>query len=119
MSTVAAMSLVMFIGSASGCLISSSNSSYETGRRVSQDTMSQVEIGHTSEAWLIATLGEPTTRTTVQGSEHICILRYDYQQRKESGGAVFLLFAGSSSSSNSHSTFFETTHGVVSRMWTE
>ena len=102
-----------------GCLVSSSKSSYETGRKISETTLSQIELGQTSEAWLVATLGEPSARTTVEGHPDISVLRYDYQKRKESGGAVFLLFAGSSSSAENHATYFEITNGVVTRTWSE
>lgn len=101
-----------------GCLIASSSSMHETGRRVSASTLSQIEPGETTESWLIAALGEPTTRMAINdGSGEI--LRYDYQRRRESSGAVFLLFAGSSSETIESSTYFEVKDGVVQRFWSE
>jgi len=107
---VSAAAVTLALG---GCLISSSNSTYESGRRVSPSTTSRIELGSTTESWLIATLGEPTSRSDVHGQPGVQILRYDYSRREESGGALFLIFAGSSSKSTSNSTWFEVTNGVV------
>jgi len=116
------LTLVILAGSTialSGCLIASSNSTYETGRRVTDNTKSQVHIGHTSDDWLVATLGEPTERSKVEGQDNVEIWRYSYNKREESGGTVFLLFAGSSSKTISTTTYFELTDGVVTRYWSE
>lgn len=112
----ALMAITVTLG---GCLVSSSTSSYETGRRVTDETTAQIVPGETTREWLLATLGEPTARTTVEGEEGVEIFRYDWQKREESGGAVFLLFAGSSSKSTRHTTYFEITNGVVTRYWAE
>ncbi len=50
---------------AGGCLIVTGNTRHETGVRISDSTISQVEPGKTTEAWLLATLGEPTARTRI------------------------------------------------------
>lgn len=101
-----------------GCLIASSTSMHESGRRVSASTLSQIEADVTTDAWLLAALGEPTARMKIEGGEGE-ILRYDYQRRRESSGAVFLLFAGSSSETIESSTYFEVKDGIVVRFWSE
>ena len=73
----------------------------------------------TTEAWLLASLGEPTSRTTVMGEEGVQILRYDHVVRRSSSGAVFLIFAGDSKYKSVQRTFFELVDGTVSRYWTE
>jgi outer membrane protein assembly factor BamE (lipoprotein component of BamABCDE complex) len=103
----------------SGCLIMSGKSIDESGVQVSSDTLRQVEPGVTSEAWLVATLGEPSERTTVEDQERVEILRYDYTIAKSEGGTVFLLFAGGSETRKTTRTYFEVTDGVVTRYWTE
>jgi len=102
-----------------GCLLTSSNATYETGRRVSPGTLDQIQLGETSEAWLIATLGEPQTRTEVADHPGVEILRYDYSEHHESDGALFLVFAGSTRRTTTSTTFFEVANGVITKYWTE
>lgn len=103
-----------------GCLLATSSSTYETGRLVSSNTLSRVEIGKTTESWLLGTLGEPSSRATVnEANPKVEILRYDYTKREESGGALFLIFAGSSTKSTTNSTWFEVTDGVVTNHGTD
>jgi hypothetical protein len=106
---------VLFI--ASGCLLTSSNTTDESGVRVGAGTLRQVEVGRTTEDWLLATLGPPTSRNKVRGE--LEILGYDHQVVKKSNGSVFLLFAGSSKKVEKSSTYFELSDGVVTRYWTE
>lgn len=108
-----------FLTLATGCLISHSSDTFETGHRVSPATLSEVEVGHTTRDWLIATLGEPTSSQLVNEHPHIEMLKYSYKKRKESSGSVFLIFAGSSSSSRHSTTYFELTNGVVTSYWSD
>ena len=107
------------IATASGCLIVSGSSSYETGVRISQATLDQIQIGETTEAWLIATFGEPSSREQVEGSEDVCILHYHYRRHESSGGAVFLIFAGGKDHTYKSTAYFEVTGDVVTRYWIE
>ena len=111
--------LASFAISASGCLIISGNSLDQSGVRISQATMNQIEIGRTTEKWVIAALGEPTSRAEVGGDEDITLLRYEYRVRQSRGGAVFLIFAGGSETTRRTTTYFEFTDGYLSRTWTE
>ena len=111
--------LALFAITASGCLIISGNSIDQSGVRISQSTMEQIEIGRTTEQWVIAALGEPTSRAEVGGDEDITLLRYEYRVRQAKGGAVFLIFAGGSETTKRTTTYFEFTDGILSRTWTE
>lgn len=102
---------------ASGCLLTSSNTTSVSGVKVGAATLRQVEIGKTTENWLVATLGPPTTRTTVRGD--LEILGYNHEVEKKSRGSVFLLFSGRSQKVDKSTTFFELNEGVVTRYWTE
>ena len=104
---------------AGGCLVVSGTSAHESGVRVSAATLDQIEPGKTTEAWLLATLGEPTSRTKVDCKDSVEILRYEHSTRKSSGGAVFLIFAGGSEHSSRSVAYFEVTDGIVTRAWTE
>ena len=111
--------LGVLVLTASGCLVVSGKSIDESGVRISQETLREVEPGTTTEAWLVATLGEPSERTIVEGQEHVRILRYDLTVSRAEGGAVFLIFAGGSETTHTSRTFFELVDGVVTRYWTE
>jgi hypothetical protein len=116
---VASLLFAAILTAAGGCLITSGSSVTESGTRVSGATLGQIEPGVTTEAWLLATLGEPTQRTVVQGAEHVAVLRYDHVQCRKDGGTVFLLLAvGSRERTVSH-TYFEVVDGVVTRHWRE
>ena len=106
-----------------GCLVTSGQSIDERGVRITGKTLNQVELGTTSESWLRAALGEPTSAREIAGESDgdptIKILRYDHIVKKSSAGTVFLLFSGGSESKRTTSTFFELQDGVVVRYWTE
>jgi hypothetical protein len=102
---------------AAGCLVTSSSSTKESGARVSHVTLDQIRPGETTEAWVLATAGEPTSRRAVD--EHTSILRYDHVTTSSSGGTVLFLFAGGKTRQQSTSVIFEVTDGVVQRYWTE
>lgn len=113
---VAALSLALLAG---GCLVTSGKSVSESGVQVSLQTIKQIEIGKTSAAWLVATLGEPTSRTCVDGYPNVEIFRYDYVTTSRSSGTIFLLFATGSKKQVKERTFFEITDGVVTKVWKE
>lgn len=102
---------------AGGCLVMKGHSVDESGVQVSQATLSQVEPGTTTEAWLLAVVGEPTSRRSID--DHTSILRYDYTLTTAKGGAVFLLFADGEQTRESTATVFEVTDGVIARYWQE
>lgn len=107
----------MCLFAAAGCLVTSSSKTRESGTRLSQVTLNQIRPGETTEAWLLATAGEPTTRR--DAGDGTSILRYDFVTTTSSGGTVFLLFAGGSTKQQSSSVIFEVKDGVIQRYWTE
>ena len=118
-SLVTAVVLSVFTLSAAGCLVMAGSEIEESGTQITRETLTKLEPGVTTEAWLVATLGEPTWRTVVEDQEHIHVLRYDHVVTKHEGGTVFLIFAGGSSKTQVTRTYIETIDGLVSRYWTE
>ncbi|UCD75558.1 MAG: hypothetical protein JSV91_01310 [Phycisphaerales bacterium] len=116
---LASLLLVSFLLAAGGCLVVAHKDISESGTVVTSSTLDQIVLGETTEAWLIATLGEPNDRTAVQGAENIAILKYRHMVDRENEGAVFLLFSGSSRSKRQSTTYFEIVNGVVNRYWIE
>lgn len=104
---------------ASGCLLTTSNSVNESGVQVSPSTLRQVELGATSDRWLLSALGEPSSRAEARGPGNIEIWTYSHERSRTSRGSLFLLFRGSSHKIERSTTYFEITDGVVTRYWTE
>lgn len=109
----------VFALTAGGCLVMGGKSIDESGTKVTSATLDQIKIGETTEAWLVATLGEPQSRTTVESDPTVNVLRYEHVVCKADGATVFLIFAGGSEEKKTTTTYFETTDGVVSRYWIE
>jgi hypothetical protein len=86
---------------------------------VSRQTLAQIEPGVTTEAWLRATIGEPTDVSCVEGQEHVRVLKYEHSITKSEGGTVFLIFAGGSEKREVSTTYFEIVDGIVARYWSE
>lgn len=111
--------LVVLTMTASGCLITSKNSSYEHGVKVGPHMRSQISPGETTQEWVLATLGEPTSRRLVEEEPRVEVFGYEYSKTNTSRGSVFLIFGGSTNRTTSSKTYVELTDGVVSRYWTE
>ena len=116
---LASLLLTSFVLAAGGCLVVSAKDISESGVAVSSNTFDQIVPGQTTEAWVVATLGQPDDRTIVEGAEHTSILKYRHVVDREEDGAVFLIFAGSSRTKRQSTTYFEIVDGVVSRYWVE
>ena len=114
---IASVLIAAFAMSDTGCLVVSGRSIHESGVRISDATMQQVEIGKTTEAWIVAALGEPSSR--VELDEDIVLVRYEHSVTRAEGGAVFLIFAGGSETTQRSTTYFEFEDGVLCRTWSE
>jgi outer membrane protein assembly factor BamE (lipoprotein component of BamABCDE complex) len=101
----------------SGCLVSSTNNETRSGKYVADSTFDQIKPGETSAAWVKATLGEPSDKTTVEGQGNAEVWKYTYTEKKEGSGAIFLIFGGTSSKEKSGTAFVELKDGVVTNKW--
>ena len=117
--TLMTVGVIVFVFSVSGCLVVTSNSSYEKGVKVTPATLQRIEVGQTTEQWVIATLGEPSERNVVEGQPNVEIFKYQHTTHESSGGTVLFLFAGHESNANKSVVYIEITDGVVSDYWTE
>ena len=99
----------------SGCLISHSSNQSISGNYVPPTTFDQIERGKTTAGWVKATLGEPSSRDTVEnGSE---IWKYSYSEKTSSSGAIFLIFGGSDRKEKQRVAYVEIKDGVVTNKW--
>lgn len=113
------LTIAAFLFTATGCLVGTSNKVQESGTAVGDSTLRQVEIGKTTESWLIATLGPPSTRAKVSDQPGVEVFSYNHKVVRNSKGHIFLLYAGSNQKLESSRTFFELHDGVVAKYWSE
>jgi outer membrane protein assembly factor BamE (lipoprotein component of BamABCDE complex) len=98
-----------------GCLVGANSTTHREGNYVSQSTLNNIEPGKTSKAWIVATLGQPTTKTVLEPGHELW--KYSYKETKESGGFVFLLYAGGDTKTSDGSVFVEIQNDTVTKSW--
>ncbi|MBL1215998.1 MAG: hypothetical protein D8M59_00715 [Planctomycetes bacterium] len=114
----------------SGCLISGGRHEQTSGMRLSQASMSQIEIGSTTSAWVEAAFGHPTSRQTLSRPSsdsavsedagcHVEVWRYEWTKTVDKSGEVFLILDSHDRLVESTTVYLEFTDGVVTRYWTE
>jgi outer membrane protein assembly factor BamE (lipoprotein component of BamABCDE complex) len=98
-----------------GCLVGGGSTTRREGNYVSQSTLSNIETGKTTKAWIVATLGEPTTKIVLEPGHELW--KYSYKETKESGGFVFLLYAGGDTKIADGTVFVEMQNSIVTKTW--
>lgn len=107
------VSAVLTLSALQGCI--SSKPPEQTGIRVGDATMAQFKAGVTTEEWLLAILGPPTSQSAVRGVENTKVLRY---ATGESASGIGAIFSGKASR-NTAVVYFVITDGVVTRFWAD
>ena len=87
----------------------------ETGVRIGDETLKQFEAGVTTEDWLVAILGPPSSQSPVEGIENTKVLRYALG---ESAGGLGALFSGQATK-NTAVVYFIITDGIMTRYWAD
>ena len=87
----------------------------DTGVRVGDETLKQFQVGVTTEAWLLAILGPPSSESVVEGVENTKVLRY---ATGESATGLSSLFAGTASKTTAV-TYFIVSDGLLTRFWSD
>jgi outer membrane protein assembly factor BamE (lipoprotein component of BamABCDE complex) len=99
-----------------GCLVSGGSRDTRRGNYVPTETFSQIRPGKTTQSWVRATLGEPTSRGELDEPGHE-IWKWSYTERRDSGGAVLLLFDTHNSTETEHTAYIEFQDGYVVKKW--
>ena len=109
---VLALAAALFSG---GCLVNSHSRTSYSGRYVGPETMAQIEPGTTRQDFVLATLGEPTSKNRLDdGSE---IWRWEYRRKRSSSGSVFLLLDTDNHTEHDGAAYVQFRDGVVERSW--
>jgi outer membrane protein assembly factor BamE (lipoprotein component of BamABCDE complex) len=96
------------------CLVTSNGDTTYSGQHISAETYAQVKKG-TTQGFVLATFGEPTSRTTLEDGSQIW--RWRSTQTRSSSGTVILLLSSSNRTETQHNTFVELKDGLVVRVW--
>ncbi|MBL0921740.1 MAG: hypothetical protein IBJ10_06390 [Phycisphaerales bacterium] len=87
----------------------------ESGIRIGDETLRQFRADVTTEAWLVAVLGPPTSWVWVEGVENTKVLRY---ASGEQSRGLLTVFTGAGSRTTAV-TYFIVSDGVVTRFWAD
>ena len=87
----------------------------EDGVRIGDETLHQFKPGVTTEPWLLAVVGPPSSTSIVQGVENTKVLRY---ATGETMTGLSALLSGRSQR-NTAVTYFIVTDGIVTRFWAD
>jgi len=99
----------------SGCLVSSKSASTQSRTYVGESSFEQIKPGETTDEWLLAVLGTPTSQSCLgDGGE---VWKWSHTKTTSSSGTVLFLFGGSSSHVKTGSACVELRDGVVTRKW--
>lgn len=96
------------------CIVNVDSHKERTGRYVSAATLQQVEPGR-SPAYVLALLGEPTSRTTIEGATEIW--KWTYSETKHREGQLIFVFDGDETQRIEGATFVEFQDGLVRKTW--
>lgn len=98
-----------------GCLVSSSSRTEYSGRHIARSTFDQIEVSKTRKDFVLATLGEPTSKRMLEdGTE---LWKWSYRRSKSSRGSVLLLLAANNTTESEGATYVQFRDGVVVNAW--
>lgn len=98
-----------------GCLVRSSSRTEYSGRFIGRETAKQIEPGKSKQDFVLAVLGEPTSKTPVSdGSE---VWKWEYRKKEHSRGKVFLLVNADDHSETQGATYVVMRDCTVEKVW--
>ncbi|MBN2507207.1 MAG: outer membrane protein assembly factor BamE [Verrucomicrobia bacterium] len=99
-----------------GCTVISSNSSTShSGTQVPEETIAQLEVGKTTKEWVIATLGAPTSASSV--NEKTEVLRYTSTRTRKTHSGLLLVLSANNQTVTKETLYLEFQEAVLKRYW--
>ena len=108
------LSLALAATTLTSCLISVDSHTQHTGRRISEQTLSQIEPGRKDD-FVLAVLGEPTTRTKLADQSEIW--KWEYREKRVQSGTLIFVFSKDETTVNEGAVYVELKDGLVVRTW--
>lgn len=116
--TLAVAALLASTAFLSGCLFNGSNSVRMEGRYIGDSTLAQIKPGQTDKTWILASLGEPTRKSSLTDQNNE-VWVWDYRKIKHSNTEIFLIFDGDKRTEISQHVYVEFDGDLVSRAWSD
>lgn len=85
-----------------------------TGRAVSAETLSRIEPGRDRE-FVLALIGEPTSRTALEGG--VEIWKWVYEEKRTRSSGLLLVVDSDETTERTGTTYVELRDGVVVKAW--
>jgi outer membrane protein assembly factor BamE (lipoprotein component of BamABCDE complex) len=109
----ATAAVLIALGTAS-CVINTGSHSDTSGKFIGQQTLDQITPGK-SKDFVLAVLGEPTTRTPLSdGTE---IWKWIYRQKQKKSGSLLFMFNQDTCTEVESQTFVQFKDEVVNQAW--
>lgn len=115
LATVVALTLAACFLLTAGCLVRGKNYENIEGRYIGDQTLSRIEPGETNREWVLAVMGEPTTKSTLDTGRQIW--KWEYRRVKSSSGSVLFVFGGSDRSVEVRNVYVEFEDDTVTSVW--
>jgi outer membrane protein assembly factor BamE (lipoprotein component of BamABCDE complex) len=96
------------------CIINAHSHTERSGLYVSAETLRQIEPGR-SRDYVLALLGEPTSRTTLDAG--VEIWKWAYSETRRSEDTLIFVFSGENSERVAGAAYVEFQDGVVTKTW--
>lgn len=101
----------------SGCLYRNYTTTEETGKKISDSTLQQLDPGKTTREFVLSTLGSPSSRDKQENGTEI--FKYTYTKKIDEKIRVFLLFASNKAETTIQIVCLEFKNDLLTRFWTE
>lgn len=98
-----------------GCLFGGHSDVRREGNYVSSNTLSQIEPGKTTSAWVRAVIGEPNEKNRL--GDHEEIWKYSYSETKDSGGYILFIFETDDKKVTRNNIYVQFKDDIVSQRW--
>lgn len=109
--TACAIAIVLLFGG--GC-VSGTTEYRESGTYVSSATLRQIEVGQTTDEWVLGVLGEPTQRVSVGEDEEVW--KYLFTEERNRRGQI-LFVTGNDTRHASSSVFLQVKDHKITKKW--
>lgn len=97
------------------CIVSSSNKVRSSGRYIGDQTIARIEPNKTDRKWILAVLGEPTSKSALD--DGVELWKWEYMRVKTSSGSVLFVAAGNDREETIRNVYVEFKGDIVSQVW--
>lgn len=97
-----------------GCIITTGSHVHRTGKDVGRETLAQIEPGRKKD-FVLALLGEPTSKTEVEGGTEIW--KWAYSERRVHHGSVLLVIETGQTQERTGASYVQFQDGSVAKAW--